>query len=377
METIKLSTIEDCEDLLFGATWLSGGGGGGVQEALSDLKAILDEGLAPGWVPLEAIPDDAWTATVGVHGTIMPPSKETLEEIDRLGLKNPGTNEWIGNSVKELSAYYGYEIECLVTCEIGPGAITDTLTAGARLGIPVVDGDYAGRAVPQELQMTYCLYEKLSNQFASTDPWGNIVIVKKAVNPHMLERIAKMLSIASYGAVAVALVPLPAGEMKEIIVPNTLTKSLSIGRALRKALDTGKDAINTALPIVDGWRLFEGEVIKFWIENQGGYGVGKTQIQGTGDFEGQKLECWFKNENLISWLDSEPWICSPDILTLVYKQNGRGPLNSEIKQGDQLVAIGIKGLEGFRTKRGLNLSGPKHFGFDVEYVPIEELMAAK
>jgi len=372
---INLSTIEDCEDLLFGTTWLAGGGGGSVQEALPALRAILDEGLALGWVPLEAIPDEAWTVTVGVHGTIVPPSQEILDELDRLGMKNTGTNEWVGDSVKELSAHYGYEIGGLVTCELGPGMIADSLAAGARLGIPIVDGDYAGRAVPEELQMTYCLYEKLDNRFVSSDPWGNIVVVKHAVNPYMLERMAKMLSIASYGAVAVALVPLPASEMKEIVVPNTLTKCLNIGRSLRQALETGEDPINAALPIVDGWRLFEGEVVHFEIENLGGYGIGKIRLQGTGDFEEQKLECWFKNENQISWLDGEPWICSPDILTLVYKENGRGPLSSEIKQGDQMVAIGIRGLEGFRTKRGLELSGPKHFGFDIEYVPIEELLA--
>ena len=374
MDKIMLSTIEDCEDLLVGSTWLTGGGGGSFKEALAEFEVILDEGLSLGWVPLNSLPDDVWTVTVGVHGTIVPPSQETLDELMRIGLKDSGTNEWVGESVKELSAYFGYEIGGLVTCEMGPGAIAESLTVGARLGIPVVDGDYAGRAVPEELQATYCLYEKLSHLFASSDPWGNIVIVKHTVNPHMLERIAKMLSIASYGAVAIALVPLPASEMKEIVVPNTLTKCLNIGRALRRALETGEDHIDAALPLVDGWRLFEGEVIRFEIENRDGYGYGKTLLQGNGDYQGQRLDCWFKNEIQISWLDGEPWICSPDILTLVYKENGRGPLNSEIKQGDQLVAIGIRGLEDFRTDRGLTLAGPSHFGFDIKYTPIEELI---
>jgi DUF917 family protein len=375
VHSTRLSTVKDCEDLLVGSTWLATGGGGGLEEALADLKVALEEGLPLGWVPLDSVPDDVWTVTVGVHGTIVPPSKETLEELSSRGMKSSGTNAWVAESIKELAAYLGCDFGGLVTTEMGPGAIADALTVGARLGIPVVDGDYAGRAVPEELQTTYCLYEKLRLLFASADPWGNVAIVKRTVDVHMLERMAKMLSVASYGAVAVAVAPLSAGDMKEIVVQHTLSVCLEIGRALRHARETRQDPIDAALMTAGGWRLFEGDVVGFDIENRDGYGYGRTEVQGTGAYQGQKLAVWFKNENQVSWLNGNPWICSPDILTLVYKKDGRGPLNSEIKVGDQLVAIGIRGLEGFRTQRGMELAGPGHFGFDVDYVPIEELMA--
>ncbi len=42
-----------------------------------------------------------------------------------------------------------------------------------------------------------------------------------------------------------------------------------------------------------------------------------------------------------------------------------------------MVAIGMKGLDGFRSEMGLSLAGTKHFGFDIDYVPIEELMAGR
>ena len=48
----------------------------------------------------------------------------------------------------------------------------------------------------------------------------------------------------------------------------------------------------------------------------------------------------FKNENLISWSNGSPWICSPDLLTLAYKKSGRGTYNADIKEGDEVVAIG-------------------------------------
>jgi hypothetical protein len=35
---------------------------------------------------------------------------------------------------------------------------------------------------------------------------------------------------------------------------------------------------------------------------------------------------------------------------------------------------GLKGLEDFRSEFGLAASGPRYFGFDIDYVPIEELL---
>jgi DUF917 family protein len=195
------------------------------------------------------------------------------------------------------------------------------------------------------------------------------------VNPHMLERIGKMLAVAAYGLTTMAATPLPANEMKEILVRDTLTKSLAIGRAMRQAQEQGQDPIDAALAVTGGWRLFEGSISgKDW-EDRGGYMFGTTHIQGTGDYEGQTLDVWFKNENHVSWLNGEPWVCSPDLLTLAYKESGEGTTNTLIKEGDDVVAVGMKGLEAFRTEFGLNeASGPRYFGFDINYVPIEELV---
>ena len=55
----------------------------------------------------------------------------------------------------------------------------------------------------------------------------------------------------------------------------------------------------------------------------------------------------------------------------------KGITNTDIKEGDEVVAVGVKGLEVFRTEFGLDqASGPRYFGFDIDYVPIEELMKA-
>jgi len=371
----KLENLQDCEDFVRGCLFMGTGGGGGVEWGMGMLKDALGDGIALEWVDVDDIPDDVWTVTPYGLGSIAPVSQETLDEIEQVGLVDNFGDRSMEEAVKELEHYLGKPIRCIVAAELGAGNTPAPLVTGARLGIPVVDGDYAGRAIPDEMQGTPYLYGKHSWPFASVDNWGNVTIVKYTVNPHMLERIGKMLAVAAYGLTTMAATPLPANEMKEILVRDTLTKSLAIGRAMRQAQEQEQDPIDAALTVTGGWRLFEGRVSgKDW-EDRGGYMFGTTHIQGTGDYEGQTLDVWFKNENHVSWLNGEPWVCSPDLLTLAYKESGEGTTNTLIKEGDDVVAVGMKGLEAFRTEFGLNeASGPRYFGFDINYVPIEELV---
>jgi hypothetical protein len=116
-------------------------------------------------------------------------------------------------------------------------------------------------------------------------------------------------------------------------------------------------------------------VAKLETEDRDGYYFGTAYLKGQGKNKGQTLDIWFKNENQVTWLNGQPWVCSPDLVSLVYKENGYGIYNAELKEGDDVVAIGIKGVEAFRTEAGLELAGPRHFGFEIDYRPIELLMA--
>lgn len=371
----KLETIEDCQDLVEGCLFMGTGGGGKVEWGMNMLRDALADGVPLEWVDVEDIPDDVWTVTTYGMGSIAPLAPDTLAEIERSGLVERFGDRSMEEAIKELEKHLAGRIGCVVAAELGAGNTPAPLVSGARLGIPVVDGDYAGRAIPDEMQGTPFLYGRNSWPFASVDKWGNVAVVKYTVTPHMLERIGKMLAVAAYGGTTIAATPLRGREMKEILVRGTLTKSLQLGQAMRQARDRGEDPIAAAIAQTGGWRLFEGLVSgKEW-EDRDGYMFGITHLSGTGAYEGQTLDVWFKNENHVTWLNGRPWVCSPDLVTLAYKRDGRGTTNTLIKEGDEIVAIGMKGLEAFRTEFGLNeAAGPRYFGFDIDYVPIETLM---
>jgi len=369
-----LTTVQDCEDFVSGCMFMGTGGGGGREWGLGMLTAALAEGLPLEWTDLADIPDGAWSCTAYGMGSIAPKDDSTEKAIEALGLTDRLGPNAMAQAVRELAAYTGKPITVIVPSELGAGNSPAPLVTAMRLGVTCVDGDYAGRAIPDEMQGMPYLTGKTSHPLASVDRWGDIVILKEATNPFMLERIGKMLSVAAHGTCYQAATLLPVYEMKEIVVPGTLTRSLELGRAIRRAREAGRDPVAAAIQQTGGHLLFEGRVVKKDWEDRDGYMFGTTTIQGSGRFAGHTLAVWFKNENHVSWLDGEPWVCSPDLVVIADRATGEGYTNTVIDAGHEVAVVGIRGLEAFRTERGLGCAGPRYFGFDIDYRPIEELL---
>jgi hypothetical protein len=370
----KIVNLQDGEDLILGCLVLGAGGGGRAERGLALIQSALEEGLTLSWVDADEIPDDALTVQPYGMGSVAPMSETAKAEIQRAGLVEVFPLDSMVEAVKELGAYLGQPIGCIVPSEPGASNLPEPLVVGARLGIPVVDGDYAGRCIPEEMQTTPFLTGKKSYPFSSVDRWGNVVICRSVQNAHMLERIGKMLAVAAYGNTSMAATPLSGKEMKEILVRGTVSKALRIGCAIRQARETGEDAVDAAVRAAEGWRLFDGVVSEKWWEDRDGYMFGTVTVNGVGKYAGHTFKAWFKNENHISWLDGEPYVCSPDTVTFLY-EDGTGPSSAQIQEGDRVSAIGMKGVEAFRTPFGLDkAAGPRYFGFDIEYRPIEEIV---
>lgn len=373
----SLESVTDCEDFIAGCLFMGTGGGGDPAEGLEALTAALDDGLTLGWQPADRVDDDELTAMVYGIGSIAPSSEDHAAELREVRLDPVAfaADDAICNAVRELSAHLGRQIGCLVAAELGASNTPGPVVAAARLGIPIVDGDYSGRAIPEEMQSTPFAHGISSEPFAAVDQWGNTVIVTKTANPYMLERIARHIAIASFDMAAIASTPLSGRDMKRIVVPGTLTRCLEIGRACRAATEAGHDPVTAALEVVGGWRLFDGVVENKEWDDIDGYMIGTVDIRGRGTWAGHSLRTWFKNETHMTWLDGQPWICSPDLVTLVDPGSARGFTNTDIEVGDAVTVVGMVGLEVFRQPTVLaEGTGPAYFGLDAPYVPIERLM---
>lgn len=373
-----IRTQEQAEDLLRGLTLLGTGGGGHPVVGRRYLFRHIEAGEPVSWADLSSLPDEVWTCVVFGMGSIAPREPLSADERRQLGY---GEVEFIYpmiEAVQELARYTGRDIQAIVPFELGAGNTCGPLDAAISLGIACVDADCAGRAIPELAQTLPAFKGYPLWPAAICDTWGNRLILQKAPSASVAERIGKMISTVtrypdSLATCAHAGFLLPAGQMKKLVIPGTLTLALKVGAAIRAAREINRDPVQAAVDVLNGWLLFTGTITRKEWESRDGYMFGTTFIEGTGEFKGHTFKVWFQNENHVTWRDEVPYVTSPDLIMIVDQATAEPFTNTDLPEGQQVVVLGKKADECYRTAQGLAVLGPTHFGFDLPYRPIETL----
>lgn len=369
---MKFTNSEEIRDLVRGCTFMGTGGGGDPKDGIEWLETALKEGYNLEVVPPEEIKDDELTVCPFLMGSIAPQTEEAKRKKERLGLTETKVKSIQARAVEELEKFVGKKTDALIAIELGGSNTAGVIVAGAHLNKKVIDGDYTGRAIPEIPQTTPYLNNCKMLPISTVDLYGNTCIIKETTGYEIAERIGKHIAAASFGLAGEAGFLIPGSKMKEIVIGGSLSSSYELGKGIREAYENGKDPVDWAVQYLNGWRLFDGKVSKKDWEDKEGYYWGEHTIEGEGKFKGNNLKIWFKNENHISWLNGEPYVTSPDMIIVVDKKTGEPKVNSAIFEGDEVSVIGLKAVPQFRSEAGIDILGPRHFDFDLEYVPIEE-----
>ncbi|MCA1554846.1 MAG: DUF917 domain-containing protein [Chloroflexi bacterium] len=156
-------------------------------------------GEALGWLAIEDLPPDTWTATVAGRGGRPPKEGPPQAELAQLGLVATKYENTLPVALRELAAYAGVEVGTLVPSEIGAGNVPVPMVTANLLGIATVDGDDAGgRAIPELSQTIPEVMGKTLFPVVMVDRWGDIFVVKAGAGAQMADRIGRMLAMATY-----------------------------------------------------------------------------------------------------------------------------------------------------------------------------------
>lgn len=379
----ELRSREDVHDLIQGLALLGTGGGGRPEQGLDMLMPHVEAGRSVAWVAPESIPDDAWVCSVFGMGSIAPTEPLTLEQQRALGY--PG--EWVEprpmvRAVQELQAYTGRTIAAIVPFELGAGNTASPMDAALRVGAAIVDGDCAGRAIPELSQTTAAIAGIRFAPGAIADPWGTVLIMKQAASDVLMERVGKLISIATKlpdmrAPCAHAGFLMSGRDLKRIVVAGGISRALGAGRAIRRASVAGRDPVAAAAEALEGWTLFRGRVATKEWESRDGYMFGTTTLEGEGPDHGHTLRIWFKNENHVSWRDGQPWVTSPDLIMVMDAERGTPYTNTLLPEGVRVGVVGAAADPKLRTEPALARLAPRHYGWDLDHTPIEQLMGGR
>lgn len=375
-KTIK--TRQEAEDFVRGCTFYATGGGGLPENGIQSLMSEINNGREISWVDINEVPDDILVACPFLMGSIAPHTPDIIKEMESFGLNantsENGEKERLAKAVQELEIYTNKKIGAVVPIELAGANTSGPISAGSSLGILSVDGDYCGRAIPEILQITPYLNGMNYLPITSVDEWGNVCIIKEGLSLKVAERVGKMISAAAYGLAGQAGFLMTGKELKKVIIPGTLTEAYELGKFIREEREKGENVVNKMVEKLDGWLLAKGEITKIDDYDKNGYYWGDIFIDGSGEFSEDFFRIWFKNENHVCWKNGEPYITSPDLICIVDLLTGEPIPNPKIMAGQKVAVIGVKAREQIRTEEAISVLGPRYFGFDIDYKPIEETL---
>ena len=373
MADLVLSTEQDVEDLAWGACFQGIGGGGPVAEGTRLLKKALAEyGPVRCQNPAD-FPDDAWVGTVSFMGNRAPLTLEQEEQKKRLGLVEWKYDNNLAEALKFLEKVTGRVVSGIVPSELGGANSPGPLSVALSLGLTPLDGDYTGKAKPETRQGMPSIAGVPLTPMASADKWGNKCVIYEAVNNALGERLGKMLATGAFGNTAVAYFLIPGREMKKHIFAGTLTESFELGRAMRLAREAGRDVTPVVLERLGGRVLFRGVLARKEWSVPDGYYVGTHEFEGEGEYAGHRYKVWFKNENHVTWFDGRPHVTTPDRVGQILTDTGLPVMTQELAEGQRVTLIGVPSRARHREPDALAFMAPRHYGFDIDYVPMERV----
>lgn len=415
---MRILKKEDIQDYTIGSTALSTGGGG-VAPSLEAVGRMVDRvhdaGKKIKLIELDEVPDDAIIFShVGTGGGVQSEMKEKwyfrsrgrlqrdmkypidsteilrelIKQADRewcplntwSELPSPDSPVGTGTALgeKRLAELAGEDPLTELHFEVSPG-FARLVCNHAMADRPYIDATAVGiRAAPEIGQNCFNLGNVNPTPAVFGTAMGDLVVVEKVLCFQRLEEILEGISTYSGGGTR-GIHHVSVSDLKKYALPGVESQVMKVGKEIRGALKAGKPPVDAMLKALGprGFKLFEGEILNYWQDDKYGFIWGMARIRGTGDDKGHDMRIWYKNENHISWLDGKPYVTSPDCINVVDPETGWGLANfwsAEWETGRKVAVIGVEIEQVWETSMGLRLFGPQHFRWDIEHVPIRQLM---
>lgn len=341
--------------LSLGCTVFAGGGGGDPRIGeLMAMEAI--RGLGPVEVrPLDAFDDDDLIMPCGMIGapTVM------VEKI-------PNGGE--GRVIREAyERRFGRPVAAVMPFEMGGINGVLPMAWAAYAGLPLLDGDFMGRAFPELQMLTPHLYGMPGSPSVITDERLQTILFDTRDNI-WLEKLVRNSVTALGGSACGGLYPMTVGQARGPIIAGTVSRAIRMGQAIQHAQDDPLAAIGAVAPV---FRLGQGKVIDIERRTSGGFVRGSALIEGLGGDKRRLFRLEFQNENLVVLEDGEPLATVPDIITLLDIHTGHGIVTEGIRYGQRIEIVAFPSPPVWTTPEGLRAVGPHAFGYDFDFEPVE------
>jgi len=354
--------IEEVENIAIGAAVLGTGGGGDPYIGkMMTIEAIKKYGKVP-MLTFDDVKDDDLIIPLSSIGAPTVSIEKIPAEIE---LTAP---------LDEIEKELGKKATAIMPIEIGGiNSLIPVATAAIR-GIPILDADAMGRAFPESQMVTFHLDGLKPAPVTMADEKGNTVLLNP-MNGGWSERLARAVTIQMGGSATMCDYALDGKTMKQSALPNTLSLAEEIGKIIRESETKGIDAIQALLQKLNGFELFQGKTTDIRRKIDGGFTKGEALIEGINHDQHENLRLFFQNEHLLAVNEktNEPLAITPDLIAVLDLETGTPITTEGLRYGARVIVVSFPCHEKWRSEAGIKTAGPRYFGYDYPYTPVEHL----
>ena len=361
-----LFTKEMIKPLYYGSLMTACGGGEYSDHLPIIVEKMIDRNGPVRCLGLEELGPSDTSLTTGIMGSMLEASLQTGEEGRQV--------------VERFCSQLQIDIQALFTIEASSLNVLYPILVSSLMGIPIIDGDCMGRAFP-EFQMTTAeaAGEKIAPMSILT-PKGAYYFFEDMENL-LFEVQAREIVSHDTGIAYFAGFPLDTARIRSIMIPGTLSFNYAVGSCFMgvssyaelsaRLLEVTKNSIYGSAV-----ELFTGTVSSISSSTDGGRSWLNVRVEGYGSYQNSEFSILSQNEALIAFRDNAVAAMVPDLITLVDLRTLKPFSITAIHEDMRIAVIGIPAPVRLKTRSMLNVLGPACFGYNKEYIPLENIYSS-
>lgn len=356
MELINEITLDNLYTISIGAAMLGTGGGGDPKIGCLMAKQAIEECGSVKLVRLNDIEDDAIVAALSMMGA---PSV-VLEKI-------PNGSEF-NVLFDSLEREFDNKIDYLYPVEAGGINSMIPIIGAARKGVPLIDADTMGRAFPELQMVTLAVYDIDAFPIVLANDKCETKLIN-ANNYYDLEIEARDWTVANGGQVAVGDGVITGAQYKQAGIADIVSLSYHLGDIILNQSDP-----LLKLEKIGVVNLGKAKIIDVERKTEGGFNRGIVKLTGIEEDLDRQFELHLQNENLAVFEEGNLLCSVPDLIMLLDAQTLMPVTTDSYKYGQRVLITAMPSNEKWKTEKGLELVGPRAFGYDFDY---EETLGLK
>lgn len=340
MEEFKMKKLgrRELENITYGATFFGAGGGGCELEGLGTIDLIFkeDPNAEVAMIDVEEIQEKEVAATILAMGSPAA-TKGKLFEVE--GVK-------VAEGTRNALKADGKELKYIYSGEMGGGNTLLPIYVAFKLGMPLVDTDGQGRAVPELNTSLQPLHKVPTSPVILASESGDTIVVRleDAFDSQQCEKVARALCVIYGQGIGISMWSMDKEQLMRGSVTGQMTRAVETGEILRTS---GKDDVVENLERYFKGRdigfkeLVRGEITDIQMDAAGGFDNGTTKIRKQGT--GEEYKVFFQNENLfVKNGEDEVMATVPGLIIVLNRDTQKGLSNTETGIGMNVSVLYIE-----------------------------------